>query len=72
MLIVLVFLFEALPEELVFRGYMQGNLEQAIGHWGAVLAQAVLFSVWVGLGYYGRFPREPQRWIGWSCSCSSA
>lgn len=46
LLIVLVFLFEALPEELAFRGYMQTNLETRLGYWGAIIAQAVLFALW--------------------------
>lgn len=46
LLIVLVFLFEALPEELAFRGYMQINLQTRLGYWGAIFAQAALFAVW--------------------------
>ena len=45
-LIVLVFLFEALPEELAFRGYIQTNLQTRLGYWGAIFAQAVLFALW--------------------------
>ena len=45
-LIVLVFHFEALPEELAFRGYIQTNLQTRLGHWGAIFAQAVLFALW--------------------------
>ncbi len=46
LLIVLVFLFEALPEELAFRGYIQGNLVPPLGYWGAIFAQAALFALW--------------------------
>ncbi|WP_421951764.1 CPBP family intramembrane glutamic endopeptidase [Pelagibacterium sp.] len=45
-LAVLVFLYEALPEELAFRGYIQVNLEARLGYWGAIVAQAVLFALW--------------------------
>jgi membrane protease YdiL (CAAX protease family) len=40
----LVFLFEALPEELVFRGYLYRNLADRFPRWLAVLGQAVLFT----------------------------
>lgn len=46
LLVLLVFIYEALPEELAFRGYMQVNLETRLGHWGAIVAQAVLFALW--------------------------
>ncbi|WP_157970203.1 CPBP family intramembrane glutamic endopeptidase [Pelagibacterium sediminicola] len=46
LLVLLVFIYEALPEELAFRGYMQVNLETRLGYWGAILAQAVLFALW--------------------------
>ncbi|RDE10326.1 CPBP family intramembrane glutamic endopeptidase [Pelagibacterium lacus] len=46
LLIVLVFLYEALPEELAFRGYIQTNLEAGMGHWPAIFAQAALFALW--------------------------
>jgi signal transduction histidine kinase len=45
-LLVLVFLYEALPEELVFRGYIYRNLEQLLPGWAAVVAQAGLFTLW--------------------------
>lgn len=45
-LAVLVFLYEALPEELAFRGYIQVNLETRLGYWGAILGQAALFALW--------------------------
>lgn len=44
-LIVLVFLYEALPEELVFRGYLFRNLAAAVPVWAVVLVQAVLFTL---------------------------
>jgi membrane protease YdiL (CAAX protease family) len=43
-LIALVFLAEALPEELIFRGYIQSCLSGLVGAWGGVLIQAVLFT----------------------------
>jgi len=42
----LVFLYEALPEELIFRGYFYRNLSARYARWIAVLAQAALFTVW--------------------------
>ncbi|MEU5962651.1 CPBP family intramembrane glutamic endopeptidase [Micromonospora parva] len=45
LLVVLVFLKEALPEELIFRGYLQHNLATRLPTWQAVLGQAVLFTV---------------------------
>jgi membrane protease YdiL (CAAX protease family) len=44
-LLLLVFLYEALPEELVFRGYLYRNLATALPRWGTVLAQAALFAL---------------------------
>jgi hypothetical protein len=44
-LVLLVFLYEALPEELVFRGYLYRNLATALPRWGAVLAQSALFAL---------------------------
>ncbi|WMT90079.1 CPBP family intramembrane glutamic endopeptidase [Pelagibacterium sp. H642] len=46
LLITLVFLYEALPEELAFRGYIQVNLQARLGYWGAIFAQAALFALW--------------------------
>lgn len=45
-LAVLVFLYEALPEELVFRGYLYRNLSVSFPRWSAVGGQAVLFTLW--------------------------
>ncbi|MGW5363215.1 CPBP family intramembrane glutamic endopeptidase [Actinopolymorpha pittospori] len=45
LLVVLVFLYEALPEELVFRGYLQRNLVTRMQPWQAVVAQAALFTL---------------------------
>ena len=44
LLVGLVFFFEALPEELIFRGYLQRNLTTVLPPWLAAIAQAVLFS----------------------------
>ncbi|MEV4659412.1 CPBP family intramembrane glutamic endopeptidase [Micromonospora sp. NPDC049301] len=45
LLVVLVFLYEALPEELVFRGYLHRNLATRLPAWQAVIGQAVLFTL---------------------------
>ncbi|MFG3644904.1 CPBP family intramembrane glutamic endopeptidase [Micromonospora sp. NPDC047762] len=45
LLVVLVLLKEALPEELVFRGYLQHHLATRLPAWQAVIGQAVLFTV---------------------------
>lgn len=42
-LVILVFMFEALPEELIFRGYFYRNLNNSLSKWRAVLTQSVLF-----------------------------
>jgi membrane protease YdiL (CAAX protease family) len=42
----LVFLYEALPEELIFRGYFYRNLSARYALWISVLAQATLFTLW--------------------------
>ncbi len=52
LLTVLVFSLEALPEELVFRGYVHRNLIAVVLPWAAVTAQALIFvafglSLWV-------------------------
>lgn len=45
-LMVLVLLYEALPEELIFRGYVYRNLNVSFPRWSAVAGQAVLFTLW--------------------------
>ena len=44
-LIAVVFLMEAFPEELVFRGYIYTGLNTVFPHWLAVLLQTVLFTL---------------------------
>lgn len=44
LLAVLVFLLEAFPEELIFRGYIHRNLLAALAPWLAVIVQALLFT----------------------------
>lgn len=44
LLIVLVFAYEAFPEELIFRGYIYRNLTAAMAPWLAVLVQALIFA----------------------------
>ncbi|MBE3002281.1 CPBP family intramembrane metalloprotease [Nocardiopsis sp. HNM0947] len=46
LLVGLVLLYEALPEELIFRGYLFRNLNAAMAAWIAVAAQAALFGLW--------------------------
>lgn len=54
----LVLVYEAFPEELIFRGYVYRNLTAAMAPWLAVVAQALVFAafgttLWVitsGLG----------------------
>ncbi|WP_026115491.1 CPBP family intramembrane glutamic endopeptidase [Nocardiopsis kunsanensis] len=45
LLTVLVLLYEALPEELIFRGYLFRNLNTVMAGWLAVVAQAALFTL---------------------------
>ncbi|AHG00347.1 CAAX amino terminal protease [Halostagnicola larsenii XH-48] len=45
-LMALVFLYEAFPEELVFRGYLYHNLAAAYSQRLAVAGQTVLFTLW--------------------------
>ncbi|GAA2685319.1 type II CAAX endopeptidase family protein [Streptomyces aculeolatus] len=58
MLVVLVFLYEALPEELVFRGYLQRNLLTALPAGRTVVGQAVLFMLF---GFLVGVARSPFR-----------
>lgn len=44
-LFITVFLIEALPEELIFRGYIYRYLNILFPHWATILLQALLFSV---------------------------
>jgi uncharacterized protein len=48
-LLALVFLFEAFPEELIFRGYIFRNLTMVQPLWLAVAGQALLFAAWGAL-----------------------
>lgn len=51
MVTILVFMFEALPEELIFRGYFYRNLNGRFSKWTAILIQSglfILFAVIVG------------------------
>lgn len=45
LLVVLVFLFEALPEELIFRGYMYRNLNTVFDRSKSILYQSILFTL---------------------------
>ena len=44
-LFITVFLMEALPEELIFRGYIYRYLNVLFPHWGTVILQTLLFSL---------------------------
>jgi len=46
LLVVLVFLYEALPEELAFRGYIYQALAERQSRIFAVIGQALLFGLW--------------------------
>ncbi|MFD6952302.1 CAAX protease [Nocardiopsis sp. TSRI0078] len=68
-LVVLVLLFEAVPEELVFRGYLQRNLHTVMPGWLAVLSQAVLFTVfglalWIPDAGWGVVPERLPLFLG--------
>lgn len=43
--LVLVLLYEAIPEELIFRGYLYATLANRFPRWVAVLGQAMLFCL---------------------------
>ncbi|WP_225727511.1 MULTISPECIES: CPBP family intramembrane glutamic endopeptidase [unclassified Nocardia] len=45
-LVVLVLLFEAIPEELIFRGYFFANLRERYSVAVTVVSQAALFTAW--------------------------
>lgn len=45
LLAVLVLLYEALPEELIFRGYLYRNLNTVMAAWLATVTQAALFAL---------------------------
>ncbi len=58
LLVVLVLVYEAVPEELLFRGYVHRNLTGALAPWLAVLVQSVLFTafgtaLWVATEGWG-------------------
>jgi membrane protease YdiL (CAAX protease family) len=57
-LLLLVFIYEALPEELIFRGYFYRNLVTEMPRWLAVLTQALLFVLW---GLLNGGPISPER-----------
>jgi signal transduction histidine kinase len=59
-LLVLVFVYEALPEELVFRGYLHRNLASVLPAWATVLVQAGLFTLW---GFLIGAARAPGRLV---------
>jgi membrane protease YdiL (CAAX protease family) len=42
-ILVLVLLYEAIPEELIFRGYLFRVLAERLPGWATILAQALLF-----------------------------
>lgn len=44
-LFITVFLIEALPEELIFRAYIYRHLNTLFPHWGTIILQALLFSL---------------------------
>lgn len=44
-LFITVFFIEALPEELIFRGYIYRYLNVLFPHWGTIILQSLLFSL---------------------------
>ena len=44
-LFITVFLIEALPEEFIFRGYIYRYLNVVFPHWGTIILQTILFSL---------------------------
>ncbi len=40
-----VLIYEAIPEELIFRGYLYRNLAERLGPWAAAVLQAILFAI---------------------------
>ena len=44
-LVLLVLVYEAVPEELIFRGYLYRNLNTAMSAWLTVVVQAALFTL---------------------------
>lgn len=58
LLALLVFLYEAFPEELFFRGYVYTNLSEKMHGYWIVFVQAILFTVWgVAIGAALSFDR---------------
>ena len=55
---VLVFLLEAFPEEVVFRGYILRNIASASPLWAAVMGQSVIFAAW---GFFSGAATTPDR-----------
>ena len=47
--LLLVLLYEAFPEELIFRGYLYQNMATQLNRWQAVVIQALLFTLWAVL-----------------------
>lgn len=45
LLLVTVFLIEAFPEELIFRGYIYGYLKELFPNWITIVIQSVIFSL---------------------------
>src|SRR5690625_2403489 len=48
-LFITVFFIEALPEELIFRGYIYRYLNALFPHWGTIILQTLLFSLYAYL-----------------------
>lgn len=54
--LVLVLLYEAIPEELIFRGYLYAFLAERWPTWATVVTQALAFCAWGGLIGAARTP----------------
>ena len=69
LLVLLVFTYEAFPEELIFRGYVYRNLTTVTAPWIAVVIQALLFStfgttLWVISNGWGVFLERSTLFFG--------
>src|SRR5699024_2004851 len=48
-LFITIFFIEALPEEIIFRGYIYRYLNSLFPHWGTIILQTLIFSLFAYL-----------------------
>ena len=53
----------ALPEELLFRGYLQGSLEGRTRRWAQVVIPALAFTVFRSLRFLPGVEQTPSEWV---------